>query len=163
MDARPFRRATLLPRSGLPPQRHGNMVFLRDEGCAKEVGKRLWWLTMGEQSHLSALDDDVGAVGEVILGRDGFVFLLRDGSGDLWACVGGASLLRRSQDGHYSIAILNGSVEFTEDLLGPRKTNQGLSDFRRHGLARRYPASRRRHGALSAQGQRVGARTRLHG
>lgn len=116
----------LLPRSGLPPQRHGNTIFLRDEGRG-EVGKHLWWLTMGPQSHLNALDQDVGVIGEVILGRAGLPSYCVTTSGDLWACVEGASLLRRSQDGRYSIAILNGSTRFTEDLLVSRGTDQSLS------------------------------------
>jgi hypothetical protein len=51
----------LLPRSCLPPQRHGNMVFFRDEG-REETGKRLWWLTLGERPHLSVLACDTGVV-----------------------------------------------------------------------------------------------------
>jgi hypothetical protein len=116
----------LLPRSSLPPQRHGDMVFLRNEGH-EEAGRQLWWLSMGQQSHLSALDQDVGAVGEVILRRTDSSSYCVTTNDDLWTCVGGASLLRRSQDGHYSIAILNGSVRFTENLLDSRKSNQGLS------------------------------------
>ena len=48
--------------------------------------------------------------------------------GDLWATVGEGisriSLLHRSKDGKYSIAILNNSVQFTHDLFG---SDQGLS------------------------------------
>ncbi len=87
-------------------------------------------------------------------------------SGDLWACVGDGldrkSLLRRSQDGSYSIAIMNGSVRFTEDRSGSARKGPGSVDLRRDRLARRHPSSRRRRGALSTEGQRIGARTRLH-
>jgi hypothetical protein len=116
----------VLPRSSLPPQRRGNMVFLRNEGHEK-AGEQLWWLSMVEHSRLSVLDQEVGSVGEVMLGRTDTSSYCVTASGDLWACVGGASLLRRSPDGRYSIAILNGSVQFTEDLLDSRKTDQGLS------------------------------------
>lgn len=119
----------LLPRSGLPPQRHGNMVFFRDEGMHENC-KRLWWLTMGEQLHLSALDHDVGVVGESGPRWEDSSSYCVTRSGDLWACVGdqyAASLLRRSKDGSYSIAIMNNSVRFTGELLGSRETDQGVS------------------------------------
>lgn len=118
----------LLPRSGPPPQRHGDMVFFRDEGYY-ERDKRLWWLTMGERLHLSVLDRDVGVVGPH--GPPGWphssAYCITS-SGDLWACVGdGTALLRRSQDGSYSIAIMNESVRFTGELRGFRERGQGLS------------------------------------
>lgn len=119
----------LLPRSVLPPQRHANMVFLRDRGLL-ETHKRLWWLTLGEQWNLRALDRDVGMLaawgpywGEVLS-------YSITSSGDLWACVGGwnaASLVRRSKDGSYAIAILKGRLRFSEDLPDTRQTDQRLS------------------------------------
>ena len=89
----------LLPRSGLPPQQHGNMVFLRDEG-SNNYSKRLWWLTMGEHLHLSVLDYDVGVVGPMGPRWENSFSYCVTNSGDLWACVGEGSnrksLLRRS-------------------------------------------------------------------
>jgi hypothetical protein len=120
----------LLPRSGLPPQLHGNMVFLRDEEERRGHGKRLWWLTLGEQLHLHALDHNVGVVGDSGPRWENSPCYCVTRSGDLWACVGdsnAASLLRRSKDGSYSIATMNNSVQFTEDLLGSGKTDQALS------------------------------------
>ena len=118
----------LLPRSGLPPQRHGNMVFLRDEGI-DEIRKRLWWLTLGEEADLSALDHDVGLVGPSgPAWYDSSSYCVMS-NGDLWACIGkgfASSLLRRSKDGRYSIAIMNGFVEFTGDLLGVKRRDQDL-------------------------------------
>lgn len=120
----------LLPRSGLPPQRHDDMVFLRDEEGRKVHGKRLWWLTLGEQLHLYALDHNVGVVGESGPRWENSPSYCITRSGDLWACVGGpnvASLLRRSKEGRYSIAIMNNSLQFTGNLLGSEKTDQSLS------------------------------------
>jgi hypothetical protein len=117
----------LLPRSGLPPQRHGNVVFFRDEE-PREMRRRLWWLTMGEDLHLSAFDRDLGLVlpdGTTWLDASSYGMT---SSGDLWVCVGqGTSLLRRSRDGSYSIAIMEKSVRFEENLSGSGKTDQGLS------------------------------------
>jgi hypothetical protein len=52
-------------------------------------------------------------------------------SGDLWACVGEGyarkSLLRRSKDGAYSIAVMNNSVHFTPEFLGSKETDQNIS------------------------------------
>jgi hypothetical protein len=131
----------LLPRSGLPPQRHGNMVFLRDEGRG-ETRKRLWWLTMGEKLHLRLLARDTGLFDPIVrhsqgsgetrlIGPPGWEeassYCLTS-SGDLWACVAnGSFLLRRSKDGSYSIAIMNNSVRFTGDQRGPADTDQRVS------------------------------------
>jgi hypothetical protein len=118
-----------LPRSVPPPQRRGDTVFLREVGSC-ESHKRLWWLTMGEQLHLGVLDHDVGALhawgpywGEVLS------YCITN-SGDLWACVGAwnsASLIRRSKDGSYAIAILKGRLRFPEDLPNSSETDQRLS------------------------------------
>ncbi|MEN6426678.1 MAG: DUF6794 domain-containing protein [Phycisphaerales bacterium] len=111
----------LLPRSGLPPQRYGDRVFLRDEGL-RENDKRLWWLTMGERLHLSVLDHDVGVVGPEGPRWENATSYAVTGNGDLWVSVGDGSssksLLRRSKDGSYSIAIMNDSTRFTGELLG---------------------------------------------
>jgi hypothetical protein len=149
----------LLPRSSLPPQRYGNMVLLRNEGHGK-AGRQLWWLSLGEQSHLSVLDQDVGSVGEVMLGRTDTSSYCVTADGDLWACVGDASLLRRSPDGHYSVAILNGSVGFTDASLGPNRTDRGLSISAVTALPD-GGLSGRQCGALSAQRQRTGTRVGL--
>ncbi len=117
----------LLPRSGLPPQRHGNAVYLRDEGT-HETDKRLWWLTLDEPLHLSVLDRDLGLEGPYVvpLGRDVTCYCLTS-SGDLWTCANqGTSLFRRTANGSYGIAIVKGSVQFSEDLRD-RRTDQGLS------------------------------------
>jgi hypothetical protein len=119
----------LLPRSGLPPHQHGNMVFLRDEG-RNGMGKRLWWLTMGEQSHLSVFDHDVGVVGPGGPHWENSLSYCVTSNGDLWACVGevsaAKSVLRRSKDGSYSVAIMNNSARFTGDLVGSGDADQGV-------------------------------------
>jgi hypothetical protein len=115
----------LLPRCEVPAQLHASLVFFRDEG-RKEIGKRLWWLTLGEPSRLSTFDDDLGIDGKEILSREGTSSYSVTKSGDLWACVGDGTLLRRSPDGRCSIAIFHGSTEFEESLLHHVTRDQGL-------------------------------------
>jgi len=119
-----------LPRSGPAPQLNGDRLYLRDEGHG-EGRKRLWFLTIGNGPKPVSLDQDVGVV--VTQGprwENAFSYGATE-SGDLWACVGGEndrfSLLRKSRDGTYSIAIMNNSVEFTSDLLGTNDRDQGIS------------------------------------
>jgi hypothetical protein len=133
-----------LPRSGLPPLRHGNMVFFRDEGH-QEIRKRLWWLAMAEPMHLHVLEHNVGT-----LNPDNGVSspsveiddtwgprwsevssYCVTKNGDLWGCVGQGygsnSLFRRSKDGAYSIAIVNDSLRFSEDETPAWKEAQAIS------------------------------------
>jgi hypothetical protein len=119
-----------LPRSGPPPQVHGNMVFFRDQGNGGNL-KRLWWLTLGEQPRLTCLDRDMTFVDAYSINWVNSFSCCVTSSGDLWACIGEGyarkSLFRRSEDGTYSIAILNNSVRFTADVFGSQETDQGLS------------------------------------
>ena len=119
-----------LPRSGPPPQLHGNMILFRDEGM-HENRKRLWWLTLGEQPCLTSLDGDMGFVDPSQFNWFNSFSCCVTSSGDLWASIGEGynpkSLFRRSKDGSYSIAIMNNSVQFTEEPFGSKKTDQGLS------------------------------------
>jgi hypothetical protein len=121
---------TALPYSGPPPQLVGNMLFFRDEGSG-ENQKRLWWLTVGPKGRLTSLDRDIGVVGpEGPRWENTFSYCVTE-KGDLWATVGEgdapASLLRRSKEGTYSIAILNNGVLFNPKLLGSGATDLGLS------------------------------------
>jgi len=131
----------VLPRSGLPPQRHGNKVFLRDEGQG-ERRRRLWWLTMGETLHLHLLDHDAGLFAPIVRHDSGVQSLRFIGpggweetssycvtsNGDLWACLAhGSYLLRRSQDGTYACAIAEKSIQFGQDPSGSGEGGQGLS------------------------------------
>jgi len=131
----------LLPRSGLPPHRHGNMVLLRDEGMMR-THKHLWWLTIAEKSYLHLLGRDMGLFGPIVRssGHSEEVYYVgppdwRDtssycmtSSGDLWACIAdGSFLLRRSKDGSYSIAIAYNSVSFSGDPSAQKEADQNLS------------------------------------
>lgn len=129
----------LLPRSGLPPQRHGNMVFLRDEGRG-ETRKRFWWLLMGEKPELRLLARNTGLFQPVISADESVTHLIGPpgweeassycvtSSGDLWACVGaGSFLIRRSKDGIYRFAVAGNSVEFTASAPGGRRGDEDLS------------------------------------
>lgn len=119
-----------LPKPGPPPELHGNLLFLRDEG-SRENNKRLWWLGIGGKPKLTSLDQDVRVVGSDGPRWENSFSYAVTASGDLWACVGEGhdrkSLLRRSKDGTYSIAIMNNSVKFTPDLFGSEETDQGIS------------------------------------
>jgi hypothetical protein len=119
-----------LPKSGPPPELHDNLLFLRDEG-SRENSKRLWWLGIRGGPKLTSLDQDVKVVGSDGPRWENCFSYAVTTAGDLWACVGEGSarksLLRRSKDGRYSIAIMNNSVEFTPDLFGSEETDQGIS------------------------------------
>lgn len=127
----------VLPRSGWPPQRHGNQVFFRDEG-QREMRKRLWWLTMGEKLHLHLLDRNTGLFRPIVRNDQGVENVRFVGpagweeassygvtsNGDLWACVaGGSYLLRRSTDGEYSFAVAEGSIRVADDQADPNGTS----------------------------------------
>jgi hypothetical protein len=117
----------LLPRSGPPPQVYGNMAFFRDDGSGG-IRMHLGWLTLGEKPCLISLDRDMEFVDAYSLGWIYSSSWCVTSSGDLWVCVGGGSdrksLFRRSKSGSYSIAIMNDSVQFTEDLLGSSEPDQ---------------------------------------
>jgi len=78
-----------------------------------------------------SLDDDVGVVGSNGPRWENSFSYAVSQSGDLWTSVGEGyarkSVLRRSKDGVYSIAIMNNSLSFTPELFGSEKTDQGIS------------------------------------
>jgi len=119
----------LLPRSGLPPLRYGDKVFFLDE--AYMLGRqtdRLWWLTIGESLYPRALDQDVGVLAAGGPEWDEVNSYCVTSEGDLWACVNewySNCLLRRAQDGDYSIATLAGSVRFMEGWPETRIESEG--------------------------------------
>jgi hypothetical protein len=119
-----------IPRSGPPPKLIGDHLYLRDEGSG-ENNKRLWWLKIGSDPSLISLDKDLGVVGSNGPRWENSFSYSVALSGDLWACVGEGyarkSLLRRSKDGAYSIAIMNNSVRFTSELFGSEDSDQGIS------------------------------------
>ena len=120
----------LLPRSGLPPQRYGSRVFLREED-ADGRDRRLWWLTIGDSPHLSVLDHDAEMVGPGRLAQGGSSNYCLANTNDLWVSVGTSfgvrSLLRQSKDGDYSIAIAQDSLRFTEDQPESSQTDPRVS------------------------------------
>ena len=119
-----------LPRSGPPPQLNGDLLYLRDEGRG-ENQKRLWWLKVRGEPELKSLDMDIGVVGSHGPRWENSFSYTVTNTGELWACVGEGrarkSLVRRSKDGAYSIAIMNNSVRFTPELFGSEETDQGIS------------------------------------
>ncbi len=120
----------LLPKPGPPPELHGNVLYIRDEG-KHENNKRLWLLEIGPKPKLVSLDKDVGLVGwHGPRCENSYSYAVAE-DGDLWACVGGCitrcSLLRRSENGRYSIAIINNSTVFDNNLFGSEESDQGLT------------------------------------
>jgi hypothetical protein len=133
---------TTLSYSELPPQQHGNMVFLH--GIRGDNSpKYLWLLTMvGERPHPQLFARDIVLAEPAVWSTPWATVHLGIAppnwgevssycvmsNGDLWACAAhGSDLVRRSKDGSYAIAIANGSVRPAEDLSGSVKTRQGVS------------------------------------
>ncbi len=110
-----------LPRSGPPPLKFDTRIYFRDEGH-HEDRKRFWWLDLGSTPpRLVSLDKDVGIVGPSgPRWEDAPSYAVTPG-GDLWVAVGndrsGGSLLKRSSDGAYQVAIVNGANAFDGNLL----------------------------------------------
>jgi hypothetical protein len=108
-----------LPWSGPPPRRAGRYVYFRDEG-RDEVDKRLWWLDL-ENATLVSLDRDCRLVGSYGPRWENTSSYALTADGQLWAAVGGGvsaySLLRRSPDGGYRVALMNGEPAFDGELL----------------------------------------------
>jgi hypothetical protein len=122
----------LLPRSGLPPSRHGNTVFFRDEeDTMGEHRNRLWWLTMAEPLHLSVLDRRLEVITAGVLRLREVTSCCLTSQGDLWVCVGkhylSNCLLRRAKDGNYSIATVGSSVRLAEDWPDLRQKYEGAA------------------------------------
>ena len=93
--------------------------------------KRLWWLELTKQFRLVSLDKDIGVVGP--LGprwENSFSYCITP-SGDMWASLGEGyakkSLIKRSANGKYKIAIMNNSIRFDGDLFGKEDSDDGLS------------------------------------
>ncbi|CAN5823199.1 hypothetical protein BH09VER1_BH09VER1_41460 [soil metagenome] len=119
-----------LPRSGPPPELFGERLYFRDEGSG-ENNKRLWWLALNNEPYLTSLDQDMNVIGSSGPRWENSFSHAVSPSGDLWACVGEGyakqSLLRRTNDGKYSIAIMNNSLSFIPDFFGSKDSDQGLS------------------------------------
>jgi hypothetical protein len=124
----------ILPSSGTPPELHGNLLLLCDQGQGGMEYRRLRWLHIGDEQNLTSLVQDINVVEKYGPRWENTRSYAMTKTGDLWTCVGGkaasspTSLLKRSKNGIYSVAIMNNSVEFSSNLLrSPPKTDQGLS------------------------------------
>lgn len=119
-----------LPKSGPPPTRYGNYLFFRDEGRT-ENQKRLWWLSVNADPLLTSFDQDFWLITAAGPRWENVSSYAVTSDGMLWLAVGEGynrkSLLRRSPDGLYAIAIMNNSVDFSADFFGSEQTDQGLS------------------------------------
>jgi len=122
----------LLPRSGLPPLRHGNTIFFREEDDRPgRQRNRLWWLTMGERLHLSVLDHRLEVITAGVLRLREVTSCCLTSQGDLWVCSGeyysSNCLLRRSMDGSYSVATVGSSVRLAEGWPDLRQKYEGAA------------------------------------
>ena len=110
-----------VPQSGPPPRRFGDKIFFRDEGRGEDE-KRLWWLELTKPHRLISIDDDVGLVGPDGPRWENSYSYCVTPQGSLWAAVGsdvsGESLVKRSVDGNYEIAVMNANLQFDGELLG---------------------------------------------
>ena len=125
-----YRDKIQLPKSGIPPYKNGNMVYFRDEGM-DENQKRLWWLKLSQKPRLISLDQDVGVVGPGgPRWENSFSYCVTDG-GDIWATLGEGyskkSLIKRSANGEYRLAVMNNNLLFDGTIFGDNGKDDGLS------------------------------------
>lgn len=123
-----YRDEIQLPKSGPPPHKKGNMVYFRDEG-RDENEKRLWWLELSREPRMISLDQDVGVVGPSgPRWENSFSYCVTD-NGDIWATLGEGyskkSLIKRSANGEYRLAVMNNSVLFDGTFFGEKKRMMG--------------------------------------
>ncbi|HVP78597.1 MAG TPA: DUF6794 domain-containing protein [Thermodesulfobacteriota bacterium] len=125
-----YRDKIQLPKSGPPPYKNGNMIYFHDEG-KDENEKRLWWLELSREPRLLSLDQDVGVVGPGGPRWENSFSYCVTGDGDIWATLGEGyskkSLIKRSVNGEYRLAIINNSVLFDGTLFGKKDKEDGLS------------------------------------
>ncbi len=118
-----------LPRSGPPPRMFGHRVFFRDEGEG-ENGKRLSWLDLTHKPRLVSLVDDVGIVGSYGPRWENSFSYVVTRQNVLWATLGEGyaqkSLIRRSSNGKYALAVINNRLRFDGNLLGNDSNDEGL-------------------------------------
>lgn len=110
-----------LPLSGPPPRKFGDKIYFRDEGRG-ENGKQLWYLELGAVPRLLRVWEETGVVGPSgPRWENSFSYcVLADRT--LWVTFGegsdAKSLVRRTPDGRYGIAVFNNDVEVRGNLLG---------------------------------------------
>ena len=114
-----YRGQVDLPKSGPPPQKVGHRIYFRDEGIGED-DKRLWWLDLTDEPSLVALDHDVGVVGPLGPRWEHASSFCVTRTGVLWAALGAGSrtVIRRSEEGNYGLAVVNNSVRFDGELQG---------------------------------------------
>jgi hypothetical protein len=120
--------AITLPDSGPPPRKFGEQVYFRDEGQNEYGYQRLWWLQLGKEPRLFALDKDVGIGGKYgPRWKNAYSYCVLP-DGDLWATIGSGewSLIKRSADGRYRVAIINDSLQFNGELLPSARDGSAL-------------------------------------
>jgi hypothetical protein len=108
---RPFR----LPIPDIPPFMVDSIVYLRNAGNGLE-DLRLWWMDVTAKGTLSYFDGDtklVCAYGPRWENVYGYVVKPNQ---EMWVATDG-SLVHRRTNGQYEIAIMNGALSFSGELL----------------------------------------------
>jgi len=109
---------TELPKSA-QPRKIGNKVFFG-----------LSWLELTKPHRLVSLPDDTGVVGCEGPRWENASSSHVTPDGDLWAIMGnsvsGESLIKRSPNGEYKVAVMNNRLQFDGDLLGSDRDQEEL-------------------------------------
>lgn len=116
-------------KSGLPPRFVDGMVIFRDEGHG-ENNKRMAWFK-GNSKKLTYFDEDVSLAGSEGPRWEHVNMYSRDLNGNLWISTGenASSLLKKSSEGKYEIAIFNNSTRFSGELFVEQPGNVPSSSF----------------------------------
>ena len=113
------------PQSGIPPQKIHDKIYFRDEGHGED-DKQLWWFDLKTDSNLISFCENTALVGkEGPRWEDNYDYLVLP-DGTLWIIAGsdisGYSLIQKSVDGNYKIAVFNGEIDWNGgELLGSDK------------------------------------------
>jgi hypothetical protein len=100
-----------LPISGPPPRKYGDTILFRDEG-RYESEKRLWRLELSGKRRLLSLEEE----SDIDAPADSFSYCVTP-DGALWASLGDGvkTIIRRSPDGKFRIAITDNSLKANDD------------------------------------------------
>jgi hypothetical protein len=118
-----------LPKSGLPPAKFGTRIYFRDEGYGENY-KQLWWLELEPKPRLVRFTEDTGLVGPNGPRWENATSYCVTKDAALWITLGESkaptSLVRRSSEGGYGIAVMNDSLVFDGELMGGEATGDDV-------------------------------------
>jgi hypothetical protein len=123
-----------LPTPEIPPVMVDSIVYLRNSEI-DHGDLRLWWLELTSQGKLPYFDEDTKLVGpNGPRWENVFGYVVKPNK-ELWVAADG-SLVHRSVNGQYEIAIINGTLSFSGELLdnSPEYNVKGLCFEDNHTL-----------------------------